>query len=112
MALRIDLPDGRWVELRPMYLSDKNRILELEKREEEARYLDMLNEYAAILRPAVTATSWDGDIADMPEIQLLRLIPEWGNKTAEDILPEASGTSSATRSRSTGSRCRGSRQAR
>jgi hypothetical protein len=112
MAFRIDLPDGRWVELRSMWLSDKNRIIDLEKREEEARYLDMVNEYASILRPAVVALSWEGDISDMPELEMLRLIPEWGRLTTEDVLPEANGTSSATSSRNSGTRCRVRRPAR
>lgn len=97
---RIDLPDGRWVDLRPQYLSDKNAIIALNERIEgdNGRYIDLVNGYADILRPAVLATSWGGDIAEMPERRLLVLLADWARLTEEDAVPPASGTSGETSS--------------
>lgn len=89
---RIDLPDGRWVELRPQYLSEKNRILELPAKVAEGRLIDLLNGYADIIRPAVLALSWEGDITDMPELRLVELIRQWARITEDDAVPPASGT--------------------
>lgn len=105
---RIDLPDGRWVDLRPQWLSEKNRILALADEVEaaEGRYIDLVNGYAGILRPAVTALSWDGDVADMPEGRLLWLLAEWARVTEDDALPPASGATGATTPRRPGSTAR------
>lgn len=96
---RIDLPDGRWVDLRPQYLSDKNAIIALNARVEgeNGRYIDLLNGYADIIRPAVEATSWGGDVAEMTERRLLWLLAEWARVTEEEAVgPPASGTTSET----------------
>lgn len=95
---RIDLPDGRWVDLRPMWLSEKNAIVAYEASIEGTKipHLERVNAFAALLRPGITATSWDGDIADMPEMELLRIMFQWQTVTEDDALPPVKGTSSVT----------------
>lgn len=95
---RIDLPDGRWVDVRPQYLSDVNRLVELGKRSDDPDFtvLDLINGYADIIRPAVLALSWDGDVTDMPEPRLAWLIRQWAVVTEDDALPPDSGTGGAT----------------
>jgi hypothetical protein len=94
----IDLPDGRALDLRPMYISDKRRLVDFETGSEGLRVLDLMEGYIAILEPAVLWKSWDGPLTDMTEIRLLNIVREWAVVTEDDALPPASGTDSETTS--------------
>ncbi len=95
---RIDLPDGRWVNLRPMWLSEKVAIVAYEEETEgkQTSYLERMTAYAALLRPGITETSWGGDIADMPETTMLNIMARWQTISEDDALPPVTGTSSET----------------
>jgi hypothetical protein len=91
---RIDLPDGRSLELRPMYISDKLAIVALDAEDPPRAFLARMEAYAAILERAVTWRSWDGPLTDMTEQRLLAILREWAVLTEDDALPPASGTGS------------------
>ena len=95
---RITLPDGRWLELRPMWLSERNALLALSDRAGDMLYVDYYNTLAGIVGKGVEALSWEGSVADMAEERLAWLSKEWGRITDEDALPEANGTASETSS--------------
>jgi hypothetical protein len=102
---RIDLPDSRWLELtRPMYISDKQKIVDLEAL--DGTLLDRMNGYAEILGPAIGAKSWTGSITDMTELRLLNVLAEWAQFTEESVAPKAGGSPSKTTSSPGDSPCR------
>ena len=92
----VTLSDGRTLSLRPMYISDKAKIVAVQERDEEAQQLDILTEMASLIEPAVTAKSWEGSLLDMTEMQLLHLAREWARLTDEDALPPGPGAGSET----------------
>ena len=91
---KIALDDGRSVEMRvPAYVSEKARIVEWEKRQEDTGALDLFLALADILRPAVLSTSWGGDVADTNELQMVHLIRDWMLATEDEVVgPPESGT--------------------
>lgn len=91
------LSDGRTITLRQQYLSDKVRIVDLaEALPEDPTPLQQLRAIADAIRPAVEGTSWDGDILDMTDADLLQLLAEWSRRTEEAAVPPVSGTSGET----------------
>ena len=90
---RITLNDGRWLDMRPMYISDKVRIVKLQERDDAATesesYLDLVVEMAAVLEPGILETSWDGPITDITETQLTLIARDWASMTEDDaVAPE------------------------
>ena len=94
---RITLSDGRWLDMRPMYISDKVRIVKLQERDETDDYLDQVIEMAKIIEPGVGAKSWDGPVTDITDTQLVTIARDWAGITDEDALPEASAPDSETK---------------
>ncbi len=99
---RITLSDGRWLDMRPMYISDKVRILKVQERDEadtvtEAEYFDLVIEMVGVIEPGVTAKSWDGPITDITDTQLVTIARDWASMTEDDALPPESGTDSETK---------------
>lgn len=88
---RVTLSDGRWLELRPMWISDKLALVDLEA---DTAPLERLRCYGAIIEPAVESRSWDGSLLDMSEEQLLLLLRDWARGTQEEALPPETGTPS------------------
>ena len=93
---RVTLHDSRWVDLRPMWVSDKVAIVELDRDRDESALLDYMSRLAGILERGVLARSWEGSLLDMTEMALLGLVRDWAVITDQDALPEANGTSSGT----------------
>lgn len=95
---RITLDDGRSVEMRtPVYVSEKLAIVKWEQNQEATPALELFAAFADIIRPAIRSTSWGGDVLEMSELQLVRLIADWTQATEDEAVgPEASGTSSET----------------
>lgn len=91
------LPDGRTITLRQQYLSDKVRLVSMaDDLPEDPTALQQLEAIAAVIRPAVEATSWGGDVLDMTDADLLQLLSDWSRSAEESAVPPASGTSFAT----------------
>ncbi len=93
----VTLSDGRTLELRPMYISEKVRIIKLQEQDEEGTLLDMVVGVADLIEPAVESKSWEGALLDMTEMQLLGLAREWTVITEDDALPPESAPSSPTK---------------
>ena len=92
----VTLSDGRTLELRPMYISEKLAIVKLQEQDDEQPYIDIIVSMSKLIEPAVTAKSWDGPLLDMTELQLLKLARSWSMLTEEDAIPPALGTDSET----------------
>lgn len=108
---RITLSDGRWVELRSMWISDKLRLIDLAAM--QTTPIERLRTYAEVMEPAVREKSWDGSLLDMSEQQFLTALRDWGQAAEDDALPPASGRSSSEQSPSSASpRRTASRQGR
>jgi hypothetical protein len=90
-AGRVQLPDGRWLQLRPMWLSDQLAIQQLQAEDDDGNVSDLqrMQRYADILGPAVKAKS-DGwaSLLDMTEERFLWVFQQWSKLTDEDALPE------------------------
>jgi len=94
----ITLSDGRTLDLRPMYISEKIRIVALnDKTDDDSPMLDYVQELGSIIEPAIDPESWTGSVYDMTEMQLITLSVEWRTITDEDALPEASAPDSVTK---------------
>lgn len=94
---RLTLPDGRWIEIRPQFIREQNAIRDLNDRTPpDTPILDYLNDLLVILRPAVTETSWDGDVDELTPKQALLVMREWPRVTEDDAFPPVPGTSSGT----------------
>lgn len=107
----IPLPDGRSVEMRLMYLSEKEQLIALDN-DLEFQALPLaarMRRVVDIMTPGVISLSWDGTLADMPENWIFQLAREWatGFQDWDGVtLPEANGTGSETRSPARVSPCR------
>ena len=93
----VTLSDGRTVDLRPMYISEKLAIVKWQESDEESTYLDVVQGMAAIIEPAVISKSWEGSFLDMTERQMLTLARDWAKVTEDDALPPESAPDSETR---------------
>jgi hypothetical protein len=104
---RITFPDGRWIDLRPMWVNDELAVEELGQAGSEAdaaegdeaqaayqRYTGMLRKVRGLLDGATIATSWDGDAGQMTRDDMLGLLGQWRNATEDDAVPPSSGASS------------------
>ena len=103
---RIDFPDGRWVELRPMYVDDELALDELAKAgdaveaagedrdEAYRRYIDLLRQTKAVIEDATTAKSWEGSVGRMSRDDLMGLLGQWRRVTEDDAVPPVNGASS------------------
>lgn len=103
---RIDFKDGRWIELRPMYVDDELAIYDLadagsamEGSDDEGtarRYFELLREAKTIIDGATLAASWEGGAGRLQRDDLLGLIAQWRVATEDDALPPVSEPSSGT----------------
>lgn len=95
---RVTLSDGRWLELRPIYVSDRLAVIDLqaevEANPDRSFVVDYLKALAAIVEGGTTAKSWDGSLLEMPEPELLTLMSKWRKASEDDAVPPASGTPS------------------
>jgi hypothetical protein len=99
-TVRITLDDGRWLDMRPMYISDMLAIQEAERRlsSKDGGERDVVAEFVAVceaITPGVEARSWDGPITQMTPEQAMRLARLWGNATEDMVMPPLSGSASA-----------------
>jgi hypothetical protein len=102
----ITLKDGRWIELRPMYVDDELAIYELaeagsamEAGDDEAaarRYFGLLRDAKRLIDDATTAASWEGGAERLQRDDLLGLIAQWRTATEDDALPPVNEPSSET----------------
>ena len=94
---QVTLSDGRTLELRPMYISEKLKLVKMEEDDSEERYLDVVTAVAAIIEPAVVSKSWEGSLLDMTDRQMLTLTREWSSVTEDDALPPENAPDSETK---------------
>lgn len=80
---RIDLPDGRWVRMRPQNGYDMIALGD-----------DDLSAITRQLAEAVVEQSWDGDVLEEPWPVLRFILNNWRRVTEEMVLPPAAGESS------------------
>jgi hypothetical protein len=99
---RVTLSDGRSMEMRPIYVSDRLAIIELNERRQDSSApitdIEYLKALAAIAEPAVIEKSWPGSLLEMPELELLALMFKWRKASEDDAVPPVSGASSRKRS--------------
>jgi len=81
---RVDLPDGRWLVMRPM---SGNDLIALYKA--DISFEVSLQRLAS----AVIEKSWDGDVLDLPWSTLRKLLREWRQVSEEVALPPVGGES-------------------
>lgn len=105
---KVTFSDGRWVELRPMYVDDELAVAELGDAgtalesgegadEEKARaYFGLLRRVKTMLDDAVVRASWDGGMGRLTTSDMLGVIAQWRESSEDAALPPANGTSSAT----------------
>ncbi len=103
---RIDFKDGRWIELRPMYVDDELAIYDLaeagsamegsEDEDAARRYFGLLREAKRVIDGATTAASWEGGAGRLQRDDLLGLIAQWRTATEDDALPPVNEPSSET----------------
>lgn len=103
---RIDFKDGRWIELRPMYVDDELAIYDLaeagsamegtEDEDAARRYFGLLREAKRVIDGATTAASWEGGAGRLQRDDLLGLIAQWRTATEDDALPPVNEPSSGT----------------
>lgn len=98
MSLRVTLSDGRWLEMRPIWVSDRLAIIDLNRRVKKMQAIDYLAEMAALVDRATEARSWDGTAGDMPEGHLLRIVTDWNKVSEDDAVPPVFGATSRKRS--------------
>ncbi len=94
----VTLSDGRTLELRPMYIAEKIRIIKLQDDDDkETTLLEAVVRIADIIEPAVKSKDWDGTLLDMTELDLYGLARSWASVTEDDALPPESAPSSPTK---------------
>ena len=101
---RITFNDGRWIELRPMWVDDELAVEELGTAGSELegtgddpdaataayqRYTALLRQVRALLDAATTATSWGGGAGQMTRDDMLGLIGQWRRASQDDAVPPA-----------------------
>lgn len=96
-AGHVALADGRWLDLRPMYISELKAVIAWQERDEQGTFIEQVDEIVALIEPAVRARSWDGSFEDMSPDELFKLIGRWRTVTEDDALPPENGTDSATK---------------
>ena len=96
---RITLADGRWLELRTMWVDDELFLDELghagdelestedNTGEKAQRYFALLRSVKARIDDATLEASWEGGAGQMTTGDLLGLIGRWRTETENTALP-------------------------
>jgi len=99
-ALRLGralLSDGRWVALRPQYLSERFALEDIRKLDgEKLEPNDLYRKLLAILEPAVIGTSWGGTVAETTPVQMGELFGLWPAITEAAVMDPTSANGSGT----------------
>ena len=96
---RIELSEGRWVDLRPMLAKDEALIGELAEVEDSKDVTGYFKVKARMVRSLDEATreaSWEGGFGELPKGETLTALFLWNAATEEEALPPDNGTSSET----------------
>jgi hypothetical protein len=95
--IRITLADGRWMDLRPMYISDRLALVDLnEQFKSEGNILEYLQSLGGIVAAALDSKSWKGALLEMSDADLMQVFSDWVKGTEEAAVPLASGATSPT----------------
>lgn len=97
-TVKLHLPDGRWLEQRPLSVNDQIAIVDLPK--EFNKRIERMRFWADLFRRRNVALSWEGDPGDLTPEEMIGIVPAWIAGTEDDAVPPASGSSSATPRRS------------
>lgn len=96
---RIDLPDGRWLDMRLPTTDEWLALLEAEDADDPVSWVKRVRDMRDALNAACRETSWGGKPSDLsPGVLTSVLVPAWLKATEDDALPPASGTDSGTTS--------------
>jgi len=95
---RINLPDGRWVDLRLPTTDEWLTILDDPDADpdDDMAGVKRVRVVRDALNAAFTATSWDGKPSDLDPVTLTKMAGPWLAATQDDAIPPASGTGSGT----------------
>ncbi len=90
--IRLTLADGRWLDLRPIYISDRLTMVELGERVNSGGIagLEYLSDLAALVSAAIVEKSWEGSVLQMSQPALLQLVNQWMEATEAEAVPLAS----------------------
>lgn len=91
---RVTLSDGRWLDMRPIYISERRQFIELSRTAKNDAFVDYLEALVALVAPAVGGRSWDGPIDALTTKQLMTIVAEWHRLSEDDAVPPATGTPS------------------
>lgn len=94
---RIAFPDGRWLDIDPMWVDDELAIADLADTEGDFKaQVAFLRGMRDIIQNRTTATSWGGSVGQMSKDDLMSVFVQWRTATEDDALPPDNGPSSET----------------
>lgn len=94
MAVKIDFPDGRSLELHLPSVGDHIKIVDFDY--ENSKRMDRLRFYLGLVENRLISKSWDGPVDELTPDELTHVFGQWLGLTEDDAVPPAPGSSSGT----------------